>query len=268
MKRTTIFAAALSAAMVLSVPAQAAYEFTENFEGGSLPIGGDAYIAQFTNSGGNYSNNDIGALGMDYSVPSPPEFIPTDRNGSFLNFYARYDDANIRQTALFRNLGGFSGSDPFSSNNGEHTLTACVYLRDISDGGADFGAGVDGGLGVRISGTGYSQWPGDASFNHQQSVSSLPRGRWSRVNLTFTITDGSRVDAGVWVSNPALTVPYVSTGVFYDDLWLGASADAPTNACGGLSDPGPEGIPVLPLWGLFGLVGLIGLMGMRLRRKA
>ena len=89
MKRTTIFAAALSAAMVLSVPAQAAYEFTENFEGGSLTIGADAYIAQFVNSGGNYNDGDIGALGMDYSSPTPPEFVPTDANGKFLNFYAR-----------------------------------------------------------------------------------------------------------------------------------------------------------------------------------
>jgi len=272
MKVKHLIAAALSATSIMSAGAHAQYQFSEEFSSFPLGTGADAYIAQFSNAGGGYNDGDIGgSLGMDYSTPVAPSFVPDESNGGFLNFYARYDDPGIRTTALFRNLGGFAGSDAFSANNGEHTLTACVYVPELANSGADFAAGVDGGLGVRISGVGYGQWPGDLAFNFSQSVSALTRGEWTRVSLTFDITDGSRVDAGVWVSNPVLSAPYVSTGVFYDDLSLSASADAPTTACAGSSGGSsaatdPTGIPVLPLWALFGLAGLIGLMG--LRRKA
>lgn len=272
MKLKHFVLAAASAATLMSAGAQAQYQFSEEFSSFPLATGADNFIAQFSNAGGGYNDGDIGgSLGMDYSTPVAPSFVPDESNGGFLNFYARYDDPGIRTTALFRNLGGFAGSDAFSANNGEHTLTACVYVPELADSGADFAAGVDGGLGVRISGLGYSQWPTDLGFNASQSVSALTRGEWTRVSLTFDITDGSRVDAGVWVSNPVLSAPYVSTGVFYDDLWLGASADVPTAACAGASSGSsassdPTGIPVLPLWALFGLAGLIGLMG--LRRKA
>ena len=267
MKANKLVAAAFSAAMFLSASAQAQYQFSEEFESFPLTQGADAFVAQFSNAGGAYNDGDIGALGMDYNNATA-SFVPDYSNGGFLNFYARYDDSGIRTTALFRNVGGFAGSNPYSFNNGEHTLTACVLVPELADKGADFAAGVDGGLGVRISGTSYSQWPGDTSFNASKSVASLTRGVWTRVSLTFTITNGSRVDAGVWVSNPVLSTPYVNTGVFYDDLWLGASGDAPTSGCAGAvgAPVDATGIPVLPLWALFGLAGLIGLMG--LRRKA
>ncbi|MDG2442057.1 MAG: hypothetical protein P8M13_02240 [Luminiphilus sp.] len=266
MQLKSILAATFTAALFLSTQAQAQYSFSEDFEGGALPgalpVGGDAWIATFFNTG-KYGNNDTGNLGMDYSVPSPPEFIPENSDGGYLNFYARYDDAGITYTDLMRNIGGFGGGDFGSANDGEHTLTACVYVRSVADGGADWAAGVDGGLGVRVSGVSYSQWPGDTGFTASQSVSSVPRNQWTRVSLTFTVASQSRMDAGVWVTNPTLTVPYVKTGVFYDSMWLGASADAPSTACGGFEVPGPAGIPVLPFWALFGLAGLVGLMGLR-----
>ena len=270
MSSTSGFIAALFALMA-SLGAQAQYQFTEEFESFPLPTGADAWIAQFANGGGGYNDGDVGGLGMDYSTPSGSTIVA---NGGYLNFYARYDDTGILQTSIFRNLGGFAGGDPFSANNGDHTLTACVYVPAVADFGADFDAGVDAGMGVRISGLGYSQWPGDLNFNASVSVSSLPREVWTRVNLDFTVTDGSRVDAGVWVTNPAMP-PTVNTGVYYDDMWLGFAADAPTTACAGATTGGggsgggagtPASIPTMPLWGLIGLAGLLGLMGYR-RKK-
>ena len=270
--KPAIFAVALSSAQY----ATAQYQFTEDFELSPLPTGADAWIAQFGNAGGGYNDGDIGgSLGGADIIDAASSTIGS--NGGYLNFYARYDDAGILQSSLFRNLGGFAGSDPYSANNGTHTLTACVYVPQVADFGADFAAGVDAGLGVRISGTGYSQWPGDLNFNHSLSISNLPREQWTRVSLTFDIIDGSRVDAGVWVTNPSLAGGPINTGVFYDEMWLGAAANAPTTACytppappsgggSGGSFSSPTAVPALPLWSLAGLSVLVGLLGWS-RRK-
>ena len=250
--------------MLMSQFALAQYGFEEDFED-ALTTGADGWIAQFANAGGAYNDGDIGgALGMDYSTPDD---VDIEANGGFYNFYARYDDAGILQTSNFRNMGGFGAADAFTANNGDYRLQACVYIQPVADGGADFDSGVDAGLGVRVSGVGYGQWPGDLNFTARQSVSAVARGAWSLVTLDLTITDGARVDAGIWVTNPAMP-PTVNTGVYYDDMWFGLEADAPATVCAGAgADAGAgndvTGVPALPFWALFGLAGLLGLMGYR-----
>jgi hypothetical protein len=265
------------ATLLASGQATANYNFSESFD--DTLIAADEtgnWILQYSNAGGNYTNNDTGQT--EHSVYNPavnaPTAAPATSNGNYLNFYARYDDSGIRYTALFKNLGGYDGSDGYSANNGEHTLTACYYVPEVSDNGADFDNGVTAGMGVRYSGVGYGQWPGDASLNESVSIpASATRGQWNRLTLTFTLTDAARLDSGVWVRNPVLTAPYVSTAVLWDDMWLGASADAPTDVlCSGRTPPAPpisgdpSAIPALPLGGLFGLIGLVAWLG--LRRKA
>ena len=262
--------------LLMSPLALAQYGFEEDFED-ALATGANGWIAQFGNGGGAYNEGDIGgSLGMDYSTPSD---VDIESNGNYYNFYARYDDPGILQTSNFRNMGGFDGSDPYSANNGDYRFQACVYIRDVADFGADFENGVDAGIGVRVSGVSYSQWPGDLNFTASQSVSDVARNAWTLVSVDLTINDGSRVDAGVWVTNPAMP-PTLNTGVFWDDLWFGLASDAPATECGPAElepepepEPEPEEpeveatpVPALPLWGLLGLLGLIGLIGSRSRR--
>lgn len=262
------------AAALISGQAAANYNFSETFD--DTLVAADEtgnWITQYSNAGGNYTNNDTGQT--EHSVYNPavnaPTAPPSTSNGNYLNFYARYDDPGIRYTALFKNLGGYGGDDPYSANNGEHTLTACYYLPEVSDNGADFDNGVTAGMGVRYSGLFYGSWPGDTSLNESVSIpASATRGRWNRLTLTFTLTDAARLDTGVWVRNPVLTVPYVSTAVLWDDMWLGASADAPTDVpCSGRITPvqpaDTKAVPALPLGGLLGLIGLVGWLGMRRR---
>lgn len=262
------------AAFLASGQATANYNFSESFDDTleAADVTGN-WIMQYQNAGGTYTNNDTGQT--EHSVynaaENAPTAAPSTSNGNYLNFYARYDDAGIRYTALFKNLGGYAGDDVYSANNGEHTLTACYYLPEVSDNGADFDNGVTAGMGVRYSGLNYGAWPGDAALNESVSIpADATRGRWNRLTLTFTLTDAARLDSGVWVRNPVLSAPYVSTAVLWDDMWLGASADAPTDVlCSGRTPPAPPGagdpnaIPALPLGGLFGLIGLVAWLGLR-----
>jgi hypothetical protein len=272
-KKRSLVAAVFAGGVLLSTSAVAQYNFSEEFDNTLETTDATGnWIAQYTNAGGNYNQNDTGTTNWAAyaSAVSAPPVAPPTSNGEYLNFYARYDDPGIRYTALFKNLGGYGADDPYSANNGEHVLTACYFLNDVADGGADLSNGVTAGLGVRYSGAGYSAWPGDASLNESISIPTYAaRGRWNRLTLSFTLTDAARVDSGVWVRNPVLSEPYVSTGVLWDDMWLGAAADAPTDElCSGRSAgngafANPDAIPVLPLGGLLGLISLVGLMGLR-----
>ena len=263
------------AAVLASTQAMANYNFSEGFDD-TLEAADTTgnWILQYQNGGGNYTNNDTGQT--EHSVYNAavngPTVDPTWSDGNYLNFYARYDDSGIRYTALFKNLGGYGGDDVYAANNGEHTLTACYYLPAVADNGADFANGVTAGMGVRYSGLNYSDWPTDTGLNESIEIpANAVRGQWQRVSLTFTLTDAARLDSGVWVRNPVLSDPYVSTGVLWDNMWLGASADAPTESCSGErgttgSGREPTAVPALPFGGLVGLIGLVAWLG--LRRKS
>ena len=277
--RSLLAQAALVAGVAVSGQAFAQYSATESFDGPGLSCGADGWIAQYKNAGGNYNDGDVGGCAgaendfkrYDAAI-TPPPGIPFFKNGNYLNFYARYDDAGIRETFLARNMGGFAGTDPYTANNGDYTLTACYFLNTVANGGADLANGVSAGLALRYSGLYYGSWPGDAPSSAQAKAQIPPgaaTGVWTRLSLNVTLTDAARVDAGVWVTNPVLSAPYISTGVLWDDFYFGLAANAPTTACAGGSTTSlgpPSDIPTLPLGGLLGLVGLIGWLG--LRKKA
>lgn len=274
--RNAAMAAVALAASLVSTQASAQYQFQNNFSSAPGCAGADTWVAQFANAGGFYNEGDVSGVCSlwDYTV-NPAAGSPA-ADGGYLNMYLRYDDPGILYTGFFRNLGGFAGDDPFSGNNGQHTLTACVYVPEVADFGADFASGVDAGLGVRYSGLFYGSWPGDGALNESLSVASFPRGVWTRASLTFTLTDAARVDAGVWASTPDVS-PRPSSGVLYDDMWLGLASDAPTTPCfgaapppvaGPVSGPSPTAVPILPVWALIALAGIVGLFGSsRLKKR-
>ena len=269
-------------ALINAASTSAQYQFSEDFSN-TLVVGDpDFWYAQYVNAGGNYNQGDanISNWAAYNAAEAAPTALPTSPNGNYANFYARYDDAGIRSTFWYRNMGGFGGDNVYSANNGEHTMTACYYVNEVEASGADLGNGVSAGLGVRFSGLNYGSWPGDANaFQHSVEIpTDTPRGVWRRLSMTFTLTDAARVDAGVWVNNPVLSDPYISTGVLWDDMWMGFSDAAPTGSCGGntVSRPlgttasttntaDPSRIPTLPLGGLLGLVALMGWIGARRR---
>lgn len=269
--------AAALVCLIVSGQVFAQYSATESFDGPGLATGADAWIAQYKNTGGTYNDGDVGAANEDSfkrydAALTPPAYTPYFKNGNYLNFYARYDDSGIRETFLARNMGGFSGDDPYSANDGDYTMSACYFLMPVENGGADFANGVSAGMGVRYSGQYYASWPGD-SPSAVQAKTEIPAGAstgvWTRLSLNVTLSGAGRVDAGFWVSNPVLSAPYVNTGVLWDDFYFGLAANAPTTACAGGSnlDLGSASeIPTLPWGGLLALIGLMGWLG--LRRKA
>jgi len=274
--KTLLALATLVTSVALSGQAFAQYSATETFDGPGLTTGADGWIAQYRNAGGNYNDGDVGAANEDSfkrydAAVTPPNYTPYFKNGNYLNFYARYDDAGIRETFLARNMGGFAGTDVYAANNGDYTMSACFFLMPVANGGADFANGVAAGMGVRYSGLNYGSWPGDAPSQVQAKTeipAGSPTGVWTRLNLNVTLTNAGRVDAGFWVTNPVLSAPYVNTGVLWDDFYFGLAANAPTTACAGGSDLnlGPaSNIPTLPWGGLLALIGLMGWLGLRRR---
>ena len=262
--------------VVVSGQAFAQYSATESFDGPGLTTGADAWIAQYNNTAGNYNDGDVGVANENSfkrydATVTPPNYTPYFKNGNYLNFYARYDDATIRETFLARNMGGFAGTDVYAGNNGDYTMSACYFLMPTDKGGADFANGVTAGMGVRFSGLNYTSWPGDQPSSVQAKTeipAGSPTGIWTRLNLNVTLTNAARVDAGFWVANPVLSAPYISTGVLWDDFYFGLAANAPTTACAGGSDLnlGPaSNIPTLPWGGLLALIGLMGWLGLRRR---
>ena len=266
-----------AAALMMSgqaLSAASTYSATEDFSN-TLTVGPEDWIAQYSNAVGGYNDGDVKEVNYARynAAVSPPNFTPSVADGNYLNFYARYDDAGIRSTFLARNFGAFDGVVN-AGKDGDYTLSACYFLMPPDKGGADFANGVTAGLGIRVSGNGYGQWPGDQNLNKEVAISSATRtGEWNRISLNITLTDASRVDAGFWVKNPVLTAPYVSTGVLYDNFYFGPAANAPTTLCAGESATRPEDapsgvvskIPTLPMGGLFALIGLMGWLGLRRR---
>ena len=276
MPRKTIVTAIAAISLTLAGHASAQYSYSEDFTSTVPGPGEGDWNAAYVNAG-TYSSGDTNpADWTEYNAAvTAPTTAPADPNGNYANFYARYADSGIRSTFFFKNLGGYSGSDAYSANNGEHTVTACYYAPEVADGGADLAGGVTAGIGLRFSGAGYASWPGDANtFQHSVAVpTNTTRGAWQRLSMTFTLTDAARVDLGFFVTNPALTAPYINTGILWDDLYIGSPAGAPTSACG---DPAavtpsnpldPNAIPAVPLGGLLGLVALVGLVGRRYLKR-
>ena len=155
--KTLLALATLVTSVALSGQAFAQYSATETFDGPGLTTGADGWIAQYRNAGGNYNDGDVGAANEDSfkrydAAVTPPNYTPYFKNGNYLNFYARYDDAGIRETFLARNMGGFAGTDVYAANNGDYTMSACFFLMPVANGGADFANGVAAGMGVRYSG--------------------------------------------------------------------------------------------------------------------
>ena len=274
MKRSmTAFCAMCSIPVVMllsSAPASAQFSYTNDFS--AVPVCGEGeWIARFEN-GGVYTQGDYCPM----SDRVPQDVGSAAGNGDYMNFYTRYDDSALVAMQIQVNIGGFTApaGGGYPGNDGEHTFSACVYVPDVADRGADFGSGVDVGMKVSLGSNNYSPWSGDAVGASEAflSFSGLPRGTWSRQSVTFTASNSHRVDAGFYVTHPALNTftDYPSTAVYIDDMFVGFSADAPVGGCYGADGPGdpsdssgPKGIPVMPLWALFGLAGLIGLMGYR-----
>ena len=262
----------ISLAMLLaSAPANAQFSYTEDFSG--VPACGEgSWIARFEN-GGTYGQADYCPMGD--RVPQDPDSAAG--NGDYMNFFTNYTDANLVAMSAQVNIGGFGvpAGGGYPGNDGEHTFSACVYVPERADAGADFASGVDVGMTVSLGSNGYSPWSGDAVASNEVSLSfsGLTRGVWSRQSVTFTASNTHRVDAGFYMTHPALNTftDYPDTAVYIDDMYVGFSADAPTGGCyeapaGSASTGDPDAIPALPLWALFGLAGVVGLMG--LRRKA
>lgn len=276
--RHTLLGLSVSTAILLisgqAFSAASTYTATEDFSN-TLTAGAEQWVGQYENAGGGYRQDQAGETEFPRynAAVSPPNFIPSVSDGNYLNFYARYDDAGIRYTFLARNFGAFDGAVN-AGKDGDYTLSACYFLMPPDKGGADFANGVTAGLGIRVSGNGYAQWPGDLNLNKEVAISPATRtGEWNRISLNITLTDASRVDAGFWVKNPVLTAPYVSTGVLYDNFYFGPAANTPTTLCAGESATRPEDapsgvvskIPTLPIGGLFALIGLMGWLGLRRR---
>ena len=219
MSRKTIVTAIAAISLTLAGHASAQYSYSEDFTSTVPGPGEGAWNATYVNAG-TYSSGDTNpADWTEYNAAvTAPTTAPADPNGNYANFYARYADSGIRSTFFFKNLGGYSGSDVYSANNGEHTVTACYYVSEVADGGADLAGGVTAGIGLRFSGAGYASWPGDANtFQHSVAVpTNTTRGAWQRLSMTFTLTDAARVDLGFFVTNPALTAPYINTGILWD----------------------------------------------------
>ena len=279
MKRSiSAFCAMWSIPLVMllsSAPASAQFSYTNDFS--AVPACAEgAWIARYEKGDGT-PPGDAG----DYCPMS--DRVPQDAgsatgNGDYMNFYTNYGDPKLVAMQAQVNIGGFGvpGGGGYPGNDGEHTFSACVYVPEVADGGADFGSGVDVGMKVSLGSNGYSPWSGDtvAESAASLSFSGLARGTWSRQSVTFTAANSHRVDAGFYSTHPQLdTAGYPSSAVYIDDMYVGFTADAPVGGCYEAADAGAgagggdaTSIPVLPLWALFGLAGLIGLMG--LRRKA
>lgn len=255
------------AALLFSVPASAQFSYTNDFS--SVPgCGEGAWIARFEN-GGVYTQGDYCPMG---------DRVPQDAgsargNGDYMNFYTNYSDAALVAMQAQINIGGFNppAEGGYAGNNGEHTFSACVYVPPTADAGAEFDSGVDVGMTVSVGSNSYGSWSGDTVADNEVSLSfaSLPRGVWTRQSVTFTAANTHRVDAGFYITHPALNTfqDYPNTAVYIDDMFVGFSADAPEGGCySGNTSPAPVDtttIPVLPLWALLGLAGLVGLMGYR-----
>lgn len=261
-----------AAALMMSgqaLSAASTYTATEDFSN-TLTAGAEQWVGQYENAGGGYRQDQAGETAWPRynAAVTPPNYTPYFKNGNYLNFYARYDDAGIRYSFLARNFGGFDGAVN-AGKDGNYTLTACYFLMPVANGGADFANGVTAGMGIRVSGNGYGQWPGDTGLNATTQIpTGAATGVWTRLSLDIALTDASRVDAGFWVRNPVLTNPYINTGVLWDDFSFGPASDAPTTACAGGSDLnlGPaSNIPTLPWGGLLALIGLMGWLGLRRR---
>ena len=257
--------------LLSSAPASAQFSYTNDFS--AVPACGEgAWIARFEN-GGVYSQNDYCPL----SDRVPQDAGSATGNGDYMNFYTNYGDPALVAMQAQVNIGGFGvpGGGGYPGNDGEHTFSACVYVPEVADGGADFDGGVDVGMKVSLGSDGYGSWSGNSVAESAASLSfsGLARGTWSRQSVTFTAANSHRVDAGFYATHAALNTfdPFQSSAVYIDDMYVGFSADAPVGGCYEAAGAGAGGddatsIPVLPLWALFGLAGLIGLMG--LRRKA